>query len=71
MPGRLFDTNHLSAAVDDRGDVRGRPQRMRRAGHRFGTCVPVLCELEVRLIHTRNRDHNMRVLRRLLETIRI
>src|SRR5262249_40625960 len=40
-------------------------------GHRFGTCVPVLCELETGLVHTRRRDHNRRILAVLLQQIRI
>ncbi|MHB1561947.1 MAG: type II toxin-antitoxin system VapC family toxin, partial [Isosphaeraceae bacterium] len=43
----------------------------RQAGHRFGTCVPVLCELEAGLYHTRRRDENRRILALLLREVRL
>ncbi len=51
----LFDTNHLSAAIDDEAGVRERILQLRRAGDRMGTCVPVLCELETGLERTQRR----------------
>jgi tRNA(fMet)-specific endonuclease VapC len=67
----LLDTNHLGAALDDRSTIRERLFRARRAGHRLATCVPVLCELETGLHHTRRRDQNRRVLSVLLRQIRV
>ena len=46
MPGYLLDNNHLSAAIGRAETVRERIAQFHRAGHRFGTCFPVLCELE-------------------------
>lgn len=71
MTRYLLDTNHLGAALDARSSVRERIFQARRAGHRFGTCVPVLCELETGLLHTRRRDQNRRILAVLLREIPI
>jgi tRNA(fMet)-specific endonuclease VapC len=71
MARYLVDTNHLGAALDARSTVRERIFQARRAGHRFGTCVPVLCELETGLLHTRRRDQNRRILAVLLREVRI
>jgi tRNA(fMet)-specific endonuclease VapC len=71
MARYLLDTNHLGAALDARSTIRERLFQARQVGHRFGTCVPVLCELETGLLHTRRRDHNRRILTILLRQIRI
>jgi len=71
MARYLFDTNHLSAAIDDEAGVRERILELRRAGHRMGTCVPVLCELETGLERTQRREQNRRILATLLRQIRI
>jgi hypothetical protein len=47
MPGFLLDTNHVSEAIRPVSRVRERIDQSHRAGVRVGTCVPVLCELEV------------------------
>jgi len=44
--GFLIDTNHLSAAINPVSRLRERLYQEHRAGVRFRTCVPVLCELE-------------------------
>jgi tRNA(fMet)-specific endonuclease VapC len=67
----LVDTNHLGAALDARSTIRERIFQARRAGHRFGTCVPVLCELETGLLHTRRRHQNQHILSVLLREVRI
>lgn len=56
MARYLLDTNHLSAALDSRWSVRERMLQARLAGHRLGTCVPVLCELEVGLQGMRHQE---------------
>jgi tRNA(fMet)-specific endonuclease VapC len=71
MARYLFDTNHLSTAIDDEAGVRERILELRRAGHRMGTCVPVLCELETGLERTQRREQNRRILATLLRQIRI
>jgi predicted nucleic acid-binding protein len=71
MARYLFDTNHLSAAIDDEAGVRRQIVELRRSGHRMGTCVPVLCELETGLERTQRREQNRRILSTLLQQIRI
>lgn len=61
----------MSALLDDRSSVRERLRESLKTGHRFGTCVPVLCELETGLHHTRRRAHNRRILSLLLQQIRV
>src|SRR5262249_38180749 len=67
----LFDTNHLSAALSDESGIRERIYQARRAGDRFGTSVPVLCELESGLYHTSRLESNRRILTSLLRQIRV
>jgi predicted nucleic acid-binding protein len=69
MARYLLDTNHL--ALDDISTVRERVHQTRQLGHRFGTCMPVVCELETGLYHTRRRERNRRVLAILLRQIRV
>ena len=45
MPDYLLDCNHLSASLRRVSPVRERVHQGRRAGHRFISCYPVLCEL--------------------------
>lgn len=71
MARYLLDTNHLGAALDARATIRERIFQALRAGHRFGTCVPVLCELETGLFQTRRRDQNRRILAVLLRQVRV
>jgi tRNA(fMet)-specific endonuclease VapC len=71
MARYLLDTNHLAAALDARSTMRERIFQARRTGHRFGTCVPVLCELETGLFHTRRRAQNRQILAVLLREVRI
>lgn len=71
MARYLLDTNHMSAALDARSAVRERLYQSLQAGNRFGTCVPVLCELETGIHQTRRRDRNRQILAVLLRQIRI
>src|SRR4051794_4814331 len=71
MARYLLDTNHLSAALDGRSAFRERLYQSLQAGNRFGTCVPVLCELETGIRQTRRRDRNRHILAVLLRQIRI
>ncbi len=50
MPDYLLDCNHLSASLRRVSPVRERIHQGRRAGHRFISCYPVLCELEVGIL---------------------
>jgi len=51
--------------------VRERIHQGRRAGHRFISCYPVLCELEVGIQQTPNPDDNRRRLAQLLRHVRL
>jgi tRNA(fMet)-specific endonuclease VapC len=71
MARYLLDTNHLGAALADISTIRERIYQTRQAGHRFGTCMPVFCELETGIYHTSRRDHNRRVLAMLERQVRV
>jgi predicted nucleic acid-binding protein len=67
----LLDCNHLSAAVRKVSLVRERIHQARRAAHRFITCYPVLCELEVGIQQTPKPEDNRRRLNQLLRQVRL
>jgi tRNA(fMet)-specific endonuclease VapC len=71
MADYLLDCNHLSAALNRVSAVRDRIHRERRAGHRFVSCHPVLCELEVGIQQTARPDENRRRLAQLLRHVRL
>jgi tRNA(fMet)-specific endonuclease VapC len=71
MTGYLLDTNHLSDAIKPVSRVRERIEQARRSGRRIGTCVPVLCELEVGLERVSRREPYRRALGHLLTRVRI
>jgi tRNA(fMet)-specific endonuclease VapC len=71
MPDYLLDCNHLSASLRRVSPVRERIHQGRRAGHRFISCFPVLCELEVGIQQTPNPDDNHRRLAQLLRHVRL
>jgi len=71
MPDYLLDCNHLSASLRRVSPMRERIHQGRRAGHRFISCYPVLCELEVGIQQTPNPDDNRRRLAQLLRHVRL
>lgn len=71
MADYLLDCNHLSAAIRRVSPVRDRIHRERRAGHRFVSCHPVLCELEVGIQQTARPGDNRRRLAQLLRHVRL
>lgn len=71
MADYLLDCNHLSAALRKVLKVRDRIHRARRAGHRFISCYPVLCELEVGIQQTAKPDEYRRRLSQLLRHLRM
>jgi len=71
MPDYLLDCNHLSASLRRVSAVRERIHQGRRAGHRFISCYPVLCELEVGIQQTPNPNDNRRRLAQLLRHVRL
>src|SRR6266581_804004 len=71
MADYLLDCNHLSRALRKVSPVRERIHQARRAGHRFISCYPVLCELEVGIQQTPKSEENRRRLGQLLRHIRL
>ncbi len=69
MPRYLLDTNHLSAAVRPGSVIRQKIREHRERGARIGTCVPVLCELEVGASQVKNPELYRKILRRFLTRI--
>jgi tRNA(fMet)-specific endonuclease VapC len=71
MTRYLLDTNHLADAVRRVSRIRDRIRRQRLAGDRFGTCGPVLCELEAGLHQTLQPAASRRRLIKLLNEVRL
>jgi tRNA(fMet)-specific endonuclease VapC len=71
MSDYLLDCNHLSAGIRKVSRLRERIHRARRAGHRFISCHPVLCELEVGIQQTAKPDEVRRRLGLLLRHVRL
>jgi len=71
VPDYLLDCNHLAAALRKVSPVRERIHLARKAGHRFISCYPVLCELEVGIQQTPKPDENRRRLTQLLHQVRL
>jgi predicted nucleic acid-binding protein len=71
MPDYLLDCNHLSVALRKVSTVRERIHQARRAGHRFISCYPVLCELEAGIQQTPKPEENRRRLAQLLRHVRL
>ena len=71
MPDGLLDCNHLSAALRKVSRVRERIHQERRAGRRFISCLPVLCELEVGIQQTSKPEEIRRRLAQLLRHVRL
>jgi tRNA(fMet)-specific endonuclease VapC len=67
----LLDTNHVSSGLDRVSRLRDRIQQLRKSGVIFGTCVPVLCELEVGIQQTAVPQVYHRFLAQLLRSVRI
>lgn len=71
MKGYLLDTNHLSAAIRLVSPLRDRIRNAHRKGIAFGTCWPVLCELELGIVQTADPERYRRILNGLLGEVRI
>ncbi len=71
MAGYLLDTNHISAAIRRASGLRDRIQQARRQGARFGTCIPVLCEVEAGIQQTARPESARQTLNRLLRDVRL
>ena len=71
MDSYLIDANHLGLAVTRSSTVRRRMEEARKSGARFGTCVPVLCEIEAGILKVKRPDEYRQNLRRLLRFVRV
>jgi tRNA(fMet)-specific endonuclease VapC len=71
MPGYLLDTNHLGMAVRPGSAVCQRLEAVRKQGVRVGTCIPVLCELEVGIRKVSRPDEYRWALKRLFRFVRL
>src|SRR5688572_6805145 len=69
--GILLDTNHLAHAVSPVSPIRQRILELRLRGFRVGTCVPVLCEVEVGVGQVTDPDDYRRRLKFLLKHLRV
>lgn len=67
----LIDTNHLGAAINPGSPLPLRIHEARKQGHRFATCIPVLCELEWGLKYVRGIEDYRRNLAKLLKIVRV
>jgi predicted nucleic acid-binding protein len=71
MPAYLLDTNHVGMVVDRASIVAQRIFEARLAGVRFGTCMPVLCEIEAGIRQVRHKAKYRRNLNHLLLQLRL
>ena len=67
----LLDTNHVGMAVQQASLVGQRVHAARLAGHRLGTCLPVLCEVEAGMRQVRHQAKYRRDLNHLLLQLRL
>ncbi len=69
MARYILDTNHLSAAVRPGSAIRQKIRQVQDEGARVGTCVPVLCELEVGASQVRDPDLYRKLLKLFMARI--
>jgi predicted nucleic acid-binding protein len=69
--GRLLDTNHLGLAVRRNSPVFARIEEELRRGIRIGTCVPVLCEIQVGAFNVANPDNYRRGVKEVMRMVRL
>ncbi len=68
--GYILDSNHLGATRPG-SLIRKRVLELPKKGTRIGTCVPVLCEVEVGIQQVSHPEEYRRALRQLLRRVRI
>lgn len=71
MSGRLLDANHFGLAVRADSPVLERIKSELQRGLRIGTCVPVLCEIEVGACNVTDPAEYRRGMQRLLRHVRV
>jgi predicted nucleic acid-binding protein len=71
MPTYLLDTNHLGVAVSRDSELAKKIDASMLAGNRFGTCLPVLCEIEAGRRQVKGQQQYHANLTRLLAQVRV
>lgn len=71
MKRYLLDTNHVGIAVNARAELATRITERMTQGDRFGTCLPVLCEVQAGRQRVAHPDAYQRNLKLLLRHVRI
>lgn len=71
MKRYLLDTNHVGIAVNARTELASRITERMTQGDRFGTCLPVLCEVQAGRQRVAHPDDYQRNLKLLLRRVRI
>jgi tRNA(fMet)-specific endonuclease VapC len=71
MAGYLLDTNHMGFCLNPASHLRERIHASHRSGNRFGTCVPVLCELAVFISGSPKPEKGRRILTDLLYYVKV
>jgi len=67
----LLDANHISIAIRRPAALRERIAGRRSGGDRFGTCVPVLCEVEAGIRQLRSASDHRKRLAHLRHLVRL
>ncbi len=71
MNRHLLDTNHLSAYLERQPALEQRIDAGLQAGHRFGICLPVLCEYRSGIRLSRRYRQNLARLQLALAQLRL
>jgi tRNA(fMet)-specific endonuclease VapC len=71
MADFLLDCNHFAAAIRKVSVMRDRLQQARKNGKKFGSCFPVLCELEAGIQQTTDPDAYRKRLGYVLKHVRL
>lgn len=71
MSRYLLDTNHVGVAVNARTNLATKITVGLTQGHRFGTCLPVLCEVQAGRQQVAHPEEYQRNLQMLLRQVRI
>lgn len=71
MTRYLFDSGILSAYLNRRSEVFEQARLKTSAGHRIGTCVPVLAEIVSGIERSSSRDRNLQTLKMALPTLKV
>jgi tRNA(fMet)-specific endonuclease VapC len=69
MKRYILDTNAIGDLINHRNGVDGRAKAARAAGHRLGTCGPVLGEFYYGLELSASRDENFRRARPIIKAL--